>query len=675
MKIRSKITLLVGVLVAISFSLLLTQYFAERERTEALLEGIRDTEQTFFSSVLSLSGSSVAVFASDYTFWDEMVSFVEDPDPLFAEENLETGVDTFSADEAFVYDRDANLVYAFEREEETANPPQLPQEAFDHFSEERLSHFFHYQDGLLTEFYTATIHPTDDPDRVTDPQGFFLVGKRWNAEYLELLKERTGAQIEPAGTASEASSEAVTVSFPYEVRSWDGPVVETFTVTMPVPVAAAAAEASSRQLLLITGSFVLLLVLVYIFLDILVGRPIEALSRGIVRKDHRTLQKMRESQSEFGTLAQLVLNFSEHELVIEAKAKDDAILSAVGSGLAAVDVNGKLTLLNTAAEKLLGVPAGSALGQLAKDVFHMETRDGKQLSEADLPLARALHERKIITTVMMCVRADGTKFPTVLTAAPVMRDNAIIGAVQDFRDITQEEAVERAKTDFMSLVSHELRTPLTLLRWSVEKLALRKDLPADISGSLVKSMTAAMARMQSLIGTILDVSKIETESLVPAALPVSVQALIEKGIEGLKSAFEDKHLEIVTEYGTGIKDISSDERLLGIVISSILTNAVRYSDEGGQIRVKLSIDGPDVVVAIANGGPGIPLEEQPKIFTKLFRATNARLLNPDGTGLGLYISKSFLERLGGSISFDSEPGKETVFIIRVPREPKLEVKD
>lgn len=676
MKIRFKITLLIGLLVAVSLSLVLIQYFAERERTTALLDGIRASEETFFTSVVELSASSVALFASDYTFWDVMVEFVKSQDPEFASENLETGLDTYSADEVFVYNPDAALIYEFERDRDQPVAPQLPKEAFERLRTQRLAHFFLYKEGALIEYYGATIHPTDDPSRITEPQGFFLVGKRWNEEHLASLEKLSGTSIAVTHPDKESGKGSI-VSFPYAVQTWDGTVLEVFDVRTPVPLAVSAADASGRQLLLVTGSFVLLLILVYVFLQALVGRPIELLSKSIERKDYRLLKQLRNSRSEFGTLAQLVLNFSEHELVLEAKAKDDAILAAIGSGLIAVDITGTVTLINTAAEKLLDASSAAIVGVPATTAFRIETREGNAIPESDYPLSRALRERALVRSIVMCVRKDGTRFSAAVTAAPVLHENVVIGAVQDFRDISEEEAIEQAKNDFMSLVSHELRTPLTLLRWSLEKLQARTDLPKDVPETLLESMASALDRMKSLIATILDVSRIETKTFVTKIAPVSVESLVVERIKDLKLPIKDKGLKIETQFALGAREVLSDERLLGIVISSVLTNAVRYSDAGGRIQVTLSENEKGIVLAIANSGEGIPLEEQSHVFSKLFRATNAKLLNPDGTGLGLYISKSFLERLGGSISFTSEPGKETVFTLLIPRESsnKVEGKD
>lgn len=658
MNIRSKIILLLGTFVLVSLVLVIAQYIAEQQRTQLLLNGVRTEEQAFFSSVVDLSGSNVAVFVSDYTFWDDMVDFVHEPTQEFIDEYLLISLDTYGTDRIYVYDADGKIVYAYRNGDTPAALPDLPPDAFDTFRAERQSHFYLIEDGMPIEYHAATIHPTDDPGRRTEPQGFLIVGNAWNPEYVATLEELSGATIGDGARADSGNS----VSFPYEVTSWDKSVAASFVVSTPVPILGEAAKASVNQLYVIIGSLVLLLGVTFVFLQVFIGKPLETLSESIKRKDFRKLTSLEKSTSEFGELARVVIGFSEHELVLEGKAKDDAILSAVGSGLVVVDTEGHITLLNATAEKLLGISAAQALHKSANSVFRAQTHEGEEIPDERLPLARALAERTMQTDTVMCVRADGTTFPAIMKAAPVLLDGAVIGAVQDFRDITEEEAVERAKSDFVSLVSHELRTPLTLLRWSVETMQAQETMPKE----LLSSMVSAITRMRTLISAILDVSRIEAGTFAIGKGPIAIGEITSKILDELKPFVMAKRLSVHTQVPPQMKTMYSDERLFQIVVSSIITNAVKYSDEDGTVTVEVHEDPENLRIDVKNTGAGIPLEEQGKIFTKMFRAGNARLLNPDGTGLGLYISKSFVERLGGSLTFTSTPGEETMFTIRLP---------
>lgn len=543
MKIRTKITVITGILLLLSLVLAWWQYLLEQERVQLYLDGVTVEEQESFGRLVALSGSRLAIFASDYTAWDDMAAYVQNPDPVFTEENIDVSIPTFNASEAFIYNARKELLYAKNADLHDVSPPPFVADIFDRLLEERLAHFFAETDGVLTEFRTATIHPSDDLERLTEPQGLFVVARRWDDGHIAVLEELSGTTI-VSEREQEPRLDVVSISFPYAVRGWDDRIVETFTVMSPFPVVDKVERASAHQLWVIVVSYAVLLVMMYIILHVLVGRPIQALSRGIVEKNIPLMKAMQRSRSEFGALAKLVLDFSEYE---------------------------------------------------------------------------------------------------------------------------QKAAFEQSKRDFISFVSHELRTPLTSLRWAIEKLQLTKKPTAAVLASTVSYMSSAVERITSLITAIVETSKIEVGSIVIEKVPLELAALVSHSSAALKPAIQAKKLKLLIKDETsGDTAVQSDERLLSIIINNIISNAVRYSDERGTVRITMRKEGRELVLSAANTGPGIPLEEQPKIFTKMFRAANAPLLSPDGAGLGLYISKSFLEKLGGSISFTSDPGKETVFTVRLP---------
>ena len=670
MKIRTKITLLTGILVFISLLLIFGQHLIEQGRTQLFLDGIKAEEQKSFNQLLDLSGSRLKAFAEDYSYWDEMVVYVNHPNVVFADENIGGSMATYDASEVFVYNKKRELVYGYDVDHPAIIVPNFPIELLEKFFKNRLSHFFIKNNNTLTEFRVATIHPTNDPERLTEPEGLFIVGKRWDKDHLLILEKLSSTTIIPQNEKI-LDLGIVSIIFPYEVKDWDNNVVETFTIISPYPIVSSIQQASKLQIWIIIASLLLVLFLVYIFLQILVGRPIEALSSGIKKKDLPLMKKMEKSTSEFGTLAKLVLDFSEHELVLEAKAKDESILSAVGSGLIAINKERKITLFNVAAENMIGVVSERALGMQIEDVFKAETQEGIPLLNDQSPFALTLNKKIIVSKVVFCVRSDGTKFPGEITVAPVILNSEIIGAVLDLRDITVQESFEQSKRDFISLVSHELRTPLTSLGWAVDKFKSQKDIPIGILESTIPYMTSALNRIRTLVAAMVDVSKIENSSLIIKINDIDVSLLIALTLENLKQMIEIKKLTVtINNEIIGNKKIQSDEHLLQLIIDNMVANAVRYCNENGKVNIIIKEEGQELSINISNTGPGIPKEEQSRVFSKMFRATNAKLLSPDGVGLGLYISKSFLERLGGSMTFVSIPNEETVFSIRLPSKYK-----
>lgn len=137
-------------------------------------------------------------------------------------------------------------------------------------------------------------------------------------------------------------------------------------------------------------------------------------------------------------------------------------------------------------------------------------------------------------------------------------------------------------------------------------------------------------------------------------------------MEELQTQISDKGLKVEKEYAKELSSIENDQQMIRIIFQNLLSNAVAYTPPKGKISVQIKNQDTGVHIAIGDSGYGIPQNAKAKIYTKFFRADNARAIKPDGTGLGLYITKSIVEALGGTISFESKEGEGTVFSVDLP---------
>lgn len=233
-------------------------------------------------------------------------------------------------------------------------------------------------------------------------------------------------------------------------------------------------------------------------------------------------------------------------------------------------------------------------------------------------------------------------------------------------DITKERESEQVKTDFLLLASHQLRTPATTIKWYADYLLENKSLPLpDEVRKYLQEIYAANERMTDLIGTLLTVSHIEMGTLSPEFAPVSLSSIVEDLINELGPDIQKKKHTVTKEFGTD-EPVVTDARMMRIAIHNLLTNAIKYTSPGGNVVVRISRSPFSSTVAVSDSGYGIPLEEQDRIFSKMFRAKNAKKVSTSGTGLGLYLTKSFVEKLGGTITFASTERKGTTFTITIP---------
>ena len=238
--------------------------------------------------------------------------------------------------------------------------------------------------------------------------------------------------------------------------------------------------------------------------------------------------------------------------------------------------------------------------------------------------------------------------------------------LKNAEELRMGKEMDRLKSEFVALVSHQLRSPLTLMAWSLERL--------DKSGVAQASQRAqeeiATARretrhMAALINDILDASRLEAGTLVIEPYDVDLVALAKKVVANISSIAHAKGLVIETSYPASFI-IRLDPTLMQIVVTNLLSNAMKYTPSGGMVKVGIVPGVENVVISVADTGYGIAPDEQAKVFSKLFRGKRAMQADSIGTGLGLYIVKSIVTEAGGSVRFDSEEGKGTCFYVTLP---------
>jgi len=244
-----------------------------------------------------------------------------------------------------------------------------------------------------------------------------------------------------------------------------------------------------------------------------------------------------------------------------------------------------------------------------------------------------------------------------------------VGTIEVARDITIEKDIYKAKTEFVSVASHQLKTPLSTVNWYAEML-----LDGD-AGELnekqkdyVNEVYDGSKKMVALVNSLLNVSRIELGSFSIEPELVDIRSIADNSLKDLKLVIVDNKASIKTFYDDDLEKIKLDPKLIKIVFDNLLSNALKYTPVGGEIKVEIKTSNNDVLVAVSDNGFGIPQSQQAQIFTKLFRADNANTKKVSGTGLGLYIVKSIVEQTsGGKIWFESTEGKGTTFFFTLPK--------
>ncbi|MBP9669345.1 MAG: PAS domain-containing protein [Candidatus Pacebacteria bacterium] len=260
------------------------------------------------------------------------------------------------------------------------------------------------------------------------------------------------------------------------------------------------------------------------------------------------------------------------------------------------------------------------------------------------------------------LRVEGT---TTLSAEGKLR--FIKGVMHD---VTKEAEVDKAKSEFVSLASHQLKTPLTSLRWTMEGLL------GGVAGVLtpdqakhMNSVLQSSNRMIEMVNDLLNVSRIENDTLRIQPEEIDVCELAKSVYEEQRHKAEERRLNFTLNCAPGMPHMQADKSLLRMVFQNLISNAIKYTSEGGVVTCDVELGGAvkeSLFVRVQDTGIGIPKADQGRVFEKLHRASNAESLVTDGTGLGLYIIKMICQKVGGDVTFESIEDKGTTFYASLP---------
>jgi signal transduction histidine kinase len=224
------------------------------------------------------------------------------------------------------------------------------------------------------------------------------------------------------------------------------------------------------------------------------------------------------------------------------------------------------------------------------------------------------------------------------------------------------KALDETKDDFISMASHQLRTPLTSVKGYLSMI-LEGD-AGKVTGTQKEMLGQAFfssQRMVYLIADLLNVSRLKTGKFVIEAGPVNLATLVEQELGQLQETAKSRQLTLSYDKPKEFPWLMLDETKTRQVIMNFVDNAIYYTPAGGHISVQLADNPATVELRVVDDGIGVPKHEQPHLFTKFYRAGNARKARPDGTGLGLFMAKKVVAAQGGSIIFDSQDGKGSTF--------------
>ncbi|MGH2522966.1 MAG: ATP-binding protein, partial [Anaerolineales bacterium] len=356
-----------------------------------------------------------------------------------------------------------------------------------------------------------------------------------------------------------------------------------------------------------------------------------------------------------GQAAVATANARLFEAAEQGRQRLAAILASTPDSVIVTDRNGRVLLLNPAAEAAFELTGKVVVGKPVADVLpHPE-------------LARLLQDNQNEASTGEFEIASGrTLYASASTI--ISADGSVLGRVCVLRDVTHFKEVDLMKSEFVATVSHDLRAPLTFMRGYATMLPMVGSLN-DKQREFGEKIITGIEQMTELIDDLLDLGRIEA-GVGLSREACQIEQIVNGVVDTLRPQAVNKGLSLTVEAQPQLPPVSGDPTLLRQAISNLVDNAIKYTPSGGQVGLRVASDLSKLLLVVSDTGLGIAPADQAHLFEKFFRVKQRGSSQVKGSGLGLAIVKSIVERHGGKIWVDSKLGKGSTFYVELPRNGK-----
>jgi two-component system phosphate regulon sensor histidine kinase PhoR len=429
-----------------------------------------------------------------------------------------------------------------------------------------------------------------------------------------------------------------------------------------ISISLASIEASTnsfRKIIFLTAGITALLVILLAFgISYQTIRPLRSLTEDVTRLESgkyvetipgRRLDEIGRLTNAFHRMAgQISLQIKE---LSTERSKLSAVLSTMADAILIIDAEGRIELINPAAERIFSTSASEAMGKsLAEVIRHHIVFDlwHKTLSTGEQQMTALETPNRLVLQAISTPLDDDAAGRTLLV----------------FQDYTRMRRLETVRRDFISNVSHELRTPLASLKALTETVqeTILEDPPA--ARRFLERMTVEIDNLTQLVQELLELSRIESGRVPLERAPISPRELVQTAAERMRIQAERSRLSLKVDCPEDLPRVNVDAGRMEQVLVNLIHNAIKFTHPGGSILIRSWLQENDVILAISDTGVGIAEEDLKRIFERFYKADRAR--SGGGTGLGLSIARHLVESHGGRIWAESELGKGSTFYISLP---------
>ena len=373
-----------------------------------------------------------------------------------------------------------------------------------------------------------------------------------------------------------------------------------------------------------------------------------------------------------------------NRVMLYEKKRTESIVDSLSDGVIVTDAYGRVTSVNRECENHLGIVRDDVLGRTPDDAVHDDSVAAfmrKHVLSAPggkpgVPVGSmrgARQNQKCVEDVEV-QRQNGTCHIRIAHTPILDGNQKPCGGITTFRDTTQYKLEEAARKDFISSVTHELRAPLTAIKSYVEMLIDNEAGDPDVQRDFFNTINEEADRLARLINDMLNMSKMEVGNLVLNKSLVRMRKLLVDSVNGVRSASTAKSIQLTANIPDDLPEVEADKEMVRVVVSNLLSNGIKYTQEGGNVNLNAEAVAPaesetgngSILITVTDNGPGIPEDEQAKVFEKFYRAQSATEQKVVGNGLGLALAREIATLHGGDIKLDSTVGQGSKFSFLLP---------
>ena len=381
------------------------------------------------------------------------------------------------------------------------------------------------------------------------------------------------------------------------------------------------------------------------------------------------VEMMATVETVCASVGQFLGRSMQEKRVTELNRQKESILNTVADGIMGTDQHGRVTFANPAAAQLLGTLPHALIGRFVHAIVHEDVYGSPTACASHCYIRRGLFAKDGAHGQDIFYRPDGTSFPVEFTLTPMQVHGSVTGSVLNFRDVSQRQALDQMKDEFISTVSHELRTPLTSIRGSLGLLST--GLLGEVNEKAANLLRIAVNnsdRLVRLINDILDLERMQSGRAPLTFRPCSLYDLAQQSIEAVTPVADNAGVKLVLD-ATAIDFVVDPDRLQQVV-TNLLSNAIKFSPPDSTVTVKVEPSEDGVAMSVSDEGRGIPEEKLETIFDRFQQVDASDSRQKGGTGLGLAICRTIVDQHGGRIWAERNPQRGSTFRMLLPADPR-----